>query len=246
MDKKTLIIENVHNLTSLWKDVSLPLQGFFERDAYTYYKVTESEWPNRLVFHDTVGESAFAKANSEYLEKEHPAHLSFFEHYNEDRKDLLSSKLEVRSIQYGMCLELQNKFDKGGRIQLKKAVDGEDALLWAELFEKCFNYRTHHKQVLLPIEHTFFYLVHNENNEPIGTIITHSENQNVLGIHSMGIIPDARRKGYAQELMETILKLSSDHGFRYAVLQASEMAVPLYEKLGFEHQFKMTNYIKKS
>ena len=67
-------------------------------------------------------------------------------------------------------------------------------------------------------------------------------NPEVVGIHSMGIIPEMRRRGIGEKVLKEILNISVEQGFKYATLQASMAAKPLYKKYGFTTQFKMSNY----
>ena len=58
----------------------------------------------------------------------------------------------------------------------------------------------------------------------------------------MGVIPEMRRKGFAEQMMVNLLHWSTEQQFTYATLQASAMGKGLYLKLGFEEQFTMKNY----
>ncbi len=70
----------------------------------------------------------------------------------------------------------------------------------------------------------------------------HNFPQTIIGIHSMGIIPEMRGKGFAEQMMRTILNQAVEQGFERATLQASSMGKGLYLKLDFEQQFAMSNY----
>jgi len=57
-----------------------------------------------------------------------------------------------------------------------------------------------------------------------------------------GIIPEQRRKGFAEQMMVNILSQSAEQGFKYSTLQASELGKGLYLKLGFKEQFIIKSY----
>ena len=56
----------------------------------------------------------------------------------------------------------------------------------------------------------------------------------VAGIYYIATIPEQRRKGYATAMMNALLSRAQDHGYKYALLQASEMGKNIYRKLGFK------------
>jgi predicted acetyltransferase len=75
----------------------------------------------------------------------------------------------------------------------------------------------------------------------VGTVICH-QTQNTIGIHSLGILPNMRGKGYATEIMYNVLNKGLEQGCNLATLQASKMAKSMYEKMGFTTEFIMRNY----
>jgi predicted acetyltransferase len=66
---------------------------------------------------------------------------------------------------------------------------------------------------------------------------------NYIGIHGVGVIPEMRRKGFAEEIMKFALNISIDLKAEYALLQASAMGKDIYTRLGFEDLFVIKNYI---
>ena len=56
----------------------------------------------------------------------------------------------------------------------------------------------------------------------------------VLGVHLVGVVPRARRRGLAARAMDALLAHGRAGGARLATLQASAMGLGLYEKLGFQ------------
>ncbi len=83
-------------------------------------------------------------------------------------------------------------------------------------------------------------LVHFEE-KPIGTL-TLFQTGNVMGIHGVGVIPEMRKKGFAEEIMKFAINEAIDVGCEYAQLQASALGKGIYTRLGFEDLFLITNY----
>lgn len=54
-----------------------------------------------------------------------------------------------------------------------------------------------------------------------------------LGVYSIGTVPEARGRGFGTAATWHLLR-DADPGWRVAVLQASEMGRPIYERMGFK------------
>lgn len=64
-----------------------------------------------------------------------------------------------------------------------------------------------------------------------GTLIRTGD---VAGVYTIGVLPEYRRRGLGHALTATVLRAGRADGCEVGVLQSSEMAVPLYEAMGFE------------
>lgn len=69
-----------------------------------------------------------------------------------------------------------------------------------------------------------------------------NKTDDVIGIHQVGVKPDFQGQGLASIFMREILSLCQSWQGKYAVLQASELGKPLYERLGFTAQFIINSY----
>ncbi|WP_073177710.1 GNAT family N-acetyltransferase [Flagellimonas flava] len=106
--------------------------------------------------------------------------------------------------------------------------------------KKAFGYGINPETLAKTWKHIPYYLIF-DDREPVGTIILYQTGQ-VAGVHSLGILPQRRKQGYATEIMKHILNMALDKGATLATLQASEMAKNLYTKMGFSLDFIMTNH----
>ncbi|MBC3767301.1 GNAT family N-acetyltransferase [Neptunicella marina] len=62
---------------------------------------------------------------------------------------------------------------------------------------------------------------------------------NTLGVHQMGVIPECRGQGIAQQLMGFVIDFARLQGLKYIDLQASSMGRSLYQKLGFKQYYSI-------
>jgi ribosomal protein S18 acetylase RimI-like enzyme len=65
----------------------------------------------------------------------------------------------------------------------------------------------------------------------------------VVGIYSVGTIPEARGKGIGSAITLRALLDARRRGYRVGLLQSSEMGYNMYRRLGFETCFKIKKYV---
>lgn len=66
----------------------------------------------------------------------------------------------------------------------------------------------------------------------------------VAGVYAVATLPEARRRGIGREMTLHALAGAAGAGLRAAVLQASSMGRPIYEKLGFVRLFDFRAYMQ--
>ena len=168
--------------------------------------------------------------------------IPYWEIYNsESIKFLGSSGFEILFEQVGMSLKLEKTFEEKEHLILKKVDNEESAKLWSKLFKAAFNYDISYKLVLLCLEEVDYFIAYNRE-QPVGSSTLYCDGE-ITGIHSVGIIPEMRRQGFAEEIMKKLLNQSILDGYQYATLQASSLGKGIYLKLGFVEQFLLKNYI---
>jgi GNAT superfamily N-acetyltransferase len=64
----------------------------------------------------------------------------------------------------------------------------------------------------------------------------------IAGLYNIATIPQMRRQGLATAITLAALRQARDLGYHIAVLQASEMGVPVYRRLGFQDHFTFVSY----
>ncbi len=232
---------NIKNLTSLWQTVSEPFNSNFIEKEFAYCLIENSEWPNRLWFHNDINEAKIVLAKDKLSSTSTNLTIPYWNIYNSNSFQLLEENgFTLKFEQIGMYLKPKGTFTKSSSIKFKKITTKKEAELWSILFSKSFGYFTNPILLNTAQEDTNYFIAY-YNNEPVGTAILHITNK-VTGIHSVGIIPEQRRKGYAEQIIKLLINQSIEINSDYITLQSSNMGKGLYLKLGFKEQFTIKNY----
>jgi ribosomal protein S18 acetylase RimI-like enzyme len=151
---------------------------------------------------------------------------------------------ELKFKQYGMSIPLQNIESPQKRVKLVRVMDQTMAYVWSVIFTEAFGYRIHPETVVKTMIMADYYVAM-YGSQPVGTAVLFFQDKRIAGIHSMGIVPEMRRRGLAHNLLIQLLIRIQEMGAAYATLQASESGKPLYQKVGFKNDFMIKNYIKR-
>ena len=237
-----LVQKNIENLTSLWRIAGERADAHSSRAEFEFSDINYSEWPNRLWFHQDLNEDNLHAAKNILMATSTNLVIPYWDIYQSNSFELLEANgFEKRFEQIAMSLELRQTYEPIETLRIEKVSNKETAILWEELFMQAFKYKISHK-VLLSSYEDIDYLIAYHNNEAVGTAVLYYSGDGVAGIHSMGVIPEKRRMGFAEKMMINMLHLASEQGSKHATLQASSMGKGLYLKLGFEEQFAIMNY----
>lgn len=238
----SLIQQNIANLTSLWRTVGQRANGYQTNPDFDMCTINDSDWPNKLWFHADVDEQRVQAAVNQLRAASAQLTVLYWHIYHSQSYQLLEAAgLQKTSEQVGMCMELKQPLKPTQPIRLESVTSPAMALDWETLFTQAFGYRIPASLLVPAYPNTDFLLAY-YGSIPIGTCALHQANDQTIGIHSVGIVPDMRGKGLAGQLMISLLNRAIGYGFTYATLQASAMGKGLYQKLGFNQQFIQMNY----
>jgi len=236
-----LIEANIDNLISLWQTVGSAFEGFYHGEYFDYCAVEESDWPNKLWFNQDINEDIVSLAREKIASMDTTVGIPYWDIYNSGSYEQLEAAgFVLQSEQTGMVLELDSRYPVEADLTVSPLSTEEEAYIWAELYPQAFDYYIRPQILMRTLHEVDYYLIFS-NGRPIGTTILYRQDD-VAGIHGVGIIPTMRRRGFAEEIMKRLLNQLLDSNIEYVVLQASAMGLKLYEKLGFEEQFVMRNY----
>lgn len=117
----------------------------------------------------------------------------------------------------------------------KMGPDDLDGLI--ELEALCFDYHWTREQFYLGLKRGAFHVLGVRQGDQILGYLAYSVLLNEMEILNLGVRPEARRKGIAMKLMQTLLKKCCDMGIQKGLLdvkRSNTPAIRLYESFGFK------------
>lgn len=232
---------NIQNLTLLW-ELGAQVDGTFQNHVHhAVALVSDGEWPNKIWFHQPPTESFVAEIKDRYALD--GMTIPVWSADIEASHALMQRHgFELKSQLVGMSMVLDKPFREASKLTLKRVEDEASARAWSEVFQNAFGYLIDARTVSLTKDTVGYYIGYH-NDTPVGTVVRYQPTPNVVGIHSMGVLPSHRRMGFAEDLLLEALNMSINRGAKHATLQASAMGQGLYQKVGFQEDFKLNNYI---
>lgn len=233
---------NTNNLTALWTAGGQLAGQYIEEFGYRLGISGSGEWPNKLWFTKPMDRQAIIDIQLQWnMDK-----LSLPVWGDEIEKQeliLKASGFEEKLTQIAMSMNLANVPDHVEHLVIQKVTSKPTAKTWSRLFQDAFGYEISADTVYKTMN-SIEYFMGKHNGVPVGTAVLFVDPDGIAGIHSMGIIPSQRRKGYAEELLIHMMNIARIKGAAYATLQASDMGKGLYFKIGFQQDFIIKTFVK--
>ncbi|WP_431242114.1 GNAT family N-acetyltransferase [Flavobacterium sp. P21] len=240
MNNINLIKDNIDNLTALWKTVATPLLSYHKNDPFQFSQIKNSGWPNRLWFREDITEENLPQI-FEIIKDHSGLVIPYWDIFESNSNEIFEKNgFEIRNQLVAMALKLDKKFQLENNLTFKRVLNEEDSKTWSDIYPLSFNYIISKETLIYNYDNVKFYLVHFEE-KPIGTL-TLFQTENIMGIHGVGVIPEMRKKGFAEEIMKFAVNKAIDLKCEYAQLQASALGKGIYTRLGFQDLFTITNY----
>jgi len=237
-----LINANIKNLTSLWETVGISFDSHYKTLDFEYCEIKDSEWPNRLWLDQNITQGTIDLIKEKLATIPSNITLPIWNIYDKNEDIILElNGFNLKFEQVGMSLKLDKSFDIKSDVKIQLVTNDIEAKLWSALFRKSFGYKTSSETIIKTLNEINYYIAYH-NGIAVGTAILHKTN-NVMGIHSVGIPPEMRRRGYAEQIMKLLINITVENRNEHITLQASNMGKNLYLKLGFEEQFLIKNYV---
>ena len=240
-EKLKLIDANIENLTSLWKTVSMPFGSYYKNQTFDYCQINDSDWPNRLWFNQEINKRIVEQAIEKLSAIDGTMIVPYWNMYDNNLlENLETAGFTKKFQQIGMSLKLDQPVKLEPNLIIKLVSNDADAKEWAEIYLKAFKYKISEETLVNTFKDINYYLAYYQN-ELVGTAILFQTNK-VSGIHGVGVIPEMRKRGFAEQIMKHLINMAVENNSEYVTLQASDMGKNIYLKLGFEEQFAIKNY----
>lgn len=260
-------VANLNNLTGLWKKY-----GFYVlKDGIGSVMLINPRWPHRCwyespPFVDDQRDNPLQPINDDApltgipqsaiipvwsLVNSRPANLLPFQAEHDFlEKELIAQKWTCHFEQTAMFLELQDEtaivpsVNAGFRIRIVSSC--EELALWVDVCEDAFDYDIE-ALVLEPLigDKDIRMMLGDIDDQAVAAALLYKTG-NTIGIHQVGVRKAFQGKGIASCLMNEVLVLCIQWGGKNAVLQASQAGLSLYRRLGFNSQFIIKNYRRRS
>jgi GNAT superfamily N-acetyltransferase len=237
--------KSIDNLTAVWEIVGNAFHVLESRDFLKRCQIGSAEWPNRMWFSTKVNKEILSRASQVIKNIPVLPTLSYWSDFQNKEGDLLFEAFgfKIKSQQIGMSLAHLQKINHHNRITLAKISTEKQAAEWEVIYPMSFGYKIP-AAIINKTNHLInYYLVHYADSI-IGTVFTY-QSGNTLGIHGLGIVPEFRKQGFAEEVMANLINEAIDENISLITLQSSPMGKAIYLRMGFSEDFVMTNYILK-
>jgi len=233
--------KNINNLISLFS-----LMGVDKtRNNLKFSK----SWPNKLWFDYDYSQKDLINAIQEASTASRIFSIPLWNKdvlYDEYIELFEKNKMKISFEQIGMSLDLkaQRSFESRDA-DIRIINKDEDISAWVNVASASFSYSINPeiiKEVARSPKATF--LLAYKNNDPVGTALLY-EDDNVLGIHLVGVPKEHRGHGLAYNIMLEAINIAKAKEINFLTLQASVLGLGIYKRLGFKEDFIMKNYIKE-
>lgn len=236
---------NINNVTSLWARAASAFDRYVEAASFNYGYIPGSDWPNKIWLHEVPTAASLGGIASLMAENCPKLSFSYFDTGSAGiTEQILASGFQELHFLHGMSLKPEQPFDNQSPLKFKAVEKLQDIRDWCFVFEKAFGYHIS-PETLARTLHSIDYFNIQSAGRTIGTM-AHSWTGKVMGLYSMGVLPEARGKGVARDAMHFALNRALIREAELVILQASQMGLPMYARLGFATDFIMRTYKLKT
>lgn len=176
-------------------------------------------------------------------------------HPAEVEQMLIEKKFELEDMAPGMAVDLAElPASRGGNFTIEHLTNEDSLADWKYVFQAGFEleefvadgFIEFHKALGFEKDCPAQHFLARVKDEPAG-IATVFLGAGAAGIYNIATLKDFRGRGIGREMTLAAMALGRAKGFRVGVLSATEIGVPLYQKLGFTEVCKigLYNYFPK-
>ena len=163
---------------------------------------------------------------------------------------LLRNGFSVEEIVPGMAIDMSDLPEsRGGNFTIEHLTSDHSIADWKYIFQQGFDlpeaagdgFIEFHRALGFKKDSPAQHFLARVDDEAAG-IATVYLGAGAAGIYNISTLEKFRGRGIGREMTLAAMTLSQKKGFRVGVLQSSEQALPLYQKLGFREVCKINVY----
>jgi len=247
MNTKQLEQNNINNLRNLFKTMGSTSYTYEENKSFDI----SNSWPGRLwgAYDYTLDDTKVLINKA--LEESKPYTISLWDKKDESTtlstQSLKDNGFVVSFEQIAMALDLKDYVveEDNNNLDFKYVNSSEDVNTWVQIASSSFSHQINGDVIQNIVkDENVTLLLASMDGKAVGTalIFAHS---NVAGIHLVGVPLANRGQGIAKSIMLETISFAQKQKIPFMTLQASNLGLGIYKRLGFKEQFVLTNYMKK-
>ena len=147
-------------------------------------------------------------------------------------------------------LDLNENFQPQPELNVRTVNDRKTLRIWSSVLTRGFGLPEHAGKGFFdffstlgfgaqsPIRHYIGWL----KEEPVA-VSTLFSGRGVAGVYNLATVPEVRRQGIGSTMLMKPLRHARKAGYRFVILQASEMGVSVYRRVGFKEYCILSHYL---
>ena len=247
MNKKDLEKNNIDNLTQLFKIMGASSHCYEHEKSFNI----SHSWPGKLWVDYNYDENDIQTLICKAVKEKISYTIPLWD--KKDKSTLLSVKaLEENGFivtfeQIAMALDVEAvPLPTKNNLDIQYIGSKENINTWVQIASESFSYPINNKVIHnISKEENIDLLLAYKEGVAVGCALVFT-NSNVAGVHLVGVPSSYRGQGIAQNIMQETIAFAKREQIRYITLQASALGLGIYKRLGFEEQFVLKNYMKRT
>ncbi|SRR5579875_194251 len=152
-------------------------------------------------------------------------------------RTLLEGGMKMHDVQRVLCKK------PGGQAQAPRRVGKQESIAWSEVFCKSYDCMEWKDAVTRVVQSTLNEIEYYLDESGTSCVALYAKNS-LLGLYCLGTVPEARREGHAQALVDFATSEAGKRGLDLLVLETYERdgLGTFYARLGFDEVYRKKVY----
>ena len=207
---------------------------------------------NRVFVFEPFGKADLMAAIDWFTNRDDPFWVTGLETLREDIEEAFTDDSYEKSdpAQPGMSCTLPSDFPSTDTdIEFITVTEETERNGWTSVAESVFEFSDETNRLLTPQSlldnQDVQFLVGRVDEKPVSCGML-SLSGTAAGVYVIGVLEEFRRRGFGEAMTWEVLREGQTRGAEVGVLLSRQMAIPLYERMGFETVTKFRHFAKDS